>query len=162
MGVPILVAIIAFSGTVVGGTIVTAGNYFLARMREQTEAARTAETQSRELKMACRLIASELQQNYLMVEYFGLKEKRWWRPDEELSTEAWKQYQHLLAPRLSFDAWADVENAVINVNHANVMHAAPRPPNNPDNIFLPETVTALTILVESMRKGRDGLKPYLF
>jgi hypothetical protein len=156
MNVPILVAIIAFVGTIVGGTIVTAGNYFLARMREQTEAARAAEIQAGELKMAARLIASELQQDYLTVEYY-VKERRWWRPDEELSTEAWKGYKHLLAPHLPYDAWDNVAHAVINANQANALFSLSRP----DNIFLEGTVTTLTLLAQNMRKGHVGLMPYV-
>jgi hypothetical protein len=38
MDVPIFGAILAFLGTVIGGIIVTGGNYFLARMHEQPDA----------------------------------------------------------------------------------------------------------------------------
>jgi hypothetical protein len=126
------------------------------RMREQTETARAAEIQAGELKMAARLIASELQQNYLTVEYY-VKESRWWRPDEELSTEAWKEYKHLLAPHLPYDDWDNVAHAVINANQANGMFSRSRP----DNIFPEGTVTTLTRLAQNMRKGYSGLTPYL-
>jgi hypothetical protein len=153
MDVHILVAIIgaaaALTGTVVGGSLVTAGNYLLARRREWLE-----------FKTACRLIASELQQNYLTLEYY-LDKKRWWRPDEELSTKAWKEYKHLLAPHLPYDDWDNVASAVINANQANVMSSFPRPPNNPNDFSLQETVPALTLFAQNMRKGRVGLMPYL-
>ena len=160
MNVTILGAILAFLGTIIGGTIVTGGNYFLARMRERTEAARAAEIQAGELKMAARLIASELQQNFLTLE-FAANKKSWWRSHEELSTEAWKQYKHLLAPKLTYDTWSDLVLATTEVNAAIALCAAPRPPGHPDDIFLEETVTAVTLLVEHMKKGRVGLMPYL-
>ena len=53
MDVPILVAIISVSGTllgtVVGGSVVTCGNFLLARRRENLE-----------FRTACRLVATEL------------------------------------------------------------------------------------------------------
>lgn len=92
---------------------------------------------------------------------FALQEKRWWRPDEELSTEAWKQYKHLLAPHLSYDAWTDLWPAALNLTNANVLAAAPRPSDKPDEIFLKETETALTRLLDSFERGRTALIPYL-
>jgi hypothetical protein len=160
MNVTILGAILAFLGTIIGGTIVTGGNYFLARMRDRTEAARAAEIQAGELKMAARLIASELQQNFLTLE-FALNKKIWWRSHEELSTEAWKQYKHLLAPKLTYDTWDDLVLATQGVNGAIALCAAPRAPGHPEDMFLRETFTALTLLVEHMKKGRVGLMPYL-
>jgi hypothetical protein len=54
MELPVLVAIISVSGTllgtVIGGSIVTGGNYLLARRSENLE-----------FRTACRLIAAELQ-----------------------------------------------------------------------------------------------------
>ena len=83
-----------------------------------------------EFGTAFRLIASELQQNYLTLEYY-LEQKRWWRPDEELSTEAWKEYKHLLAPHLPYDDWDNVALAVINANEANAMSSFLDPPTIP-------------------------------
>jgi hypothetical protein len=160
MNVTILGAILAFLGTIIGGTIVTGGNYFLTRMRERTEAARAAEIQAGELKMAARLIASELQQNFLTVE-FALKQERWWHPHEELSTETWKQYKHLLASKLAHDTWSDLVFATTQVNQAIALCAALRPPNQPDAMYFKENIPAITILVESMKKGYVGLTPYL-
>ena len=153
MDVPILVAVISVSGTqlgtVVGGGIVTWGNYFLARRRERLE-----------FTTACRLISVELQTNHLTVE-FALGQKRWWRSDEELRTEAWKQFQNVVTPHLPYDAWQDLLLAVRAGNHVNLLAGAPRPPDKPDEIFLEETVSALTLLLKDIETGRVGLRPYL-
>jgi hypothetical protein len=153
MDVPILVAIISVSGTllgtVVGGSIVTWGNYYLARRRERLE-----------FRTASRLISAELQANHYTVEY-ALGRKLWWRSDEELRTEAWKQFQNVLAPHLPYDDWQDLILAVRAVNHVNRLACAPRPANKPDEIFLEETVSALTLLLKDIETGRVGLRPYL-
>lgn len=153
MDVPVLVAIISVSGTllgtVVGGSIVTWGNYFLARRRERLE-----------FRTACRLISVELQTNHHTVE-FALGQKRWWRSDEELRTEAWKQFQNVVAPHLPYDAWQDLLLAVRAGNHVNLLAGAPRPPDKPEEIFLEETVSALTLLLKDIETGRVGLRPYL-
>ena len=93
-------------GTITGGVIVSYGNVYLAQRREQLE-----------FRTACRLIATELQvaQNTLKL---ALKNKHWWRPDEELTTEAWKQYKNVLAPHLSYGAWSDLWLAIRNINQA--------------------------------------------
>jgi hypothetical protein len=153
MEVPILVAIISVSGTllgtVVGGSMVTWGNYFLARRRERLE-----------FRTACRLISAELQANGHTAG-FALGQKRWWRSDEELGAEAWKQFQNVLAPHLPYDAWQDLLLAVRAVNHVNRLAGAPRPPDKPDEIFLEETVTALTLFLKDIETGHVSLRPYL-
>src|SRR5271166_340058 len=146
MDVPILVAIISVSGTlletVVGGSIVTWGNYFLARRRERLE-----------FTTACRLISADLQANHHTVE-FALRQKCWWRSDEELRTEASKQFQNVLAPHLTYDAWQDLLLAVRAVNNVNLLAGAPRPSGKPDEIVLEETVSALTLLLKQVETGR--------
>ena len=153
MDVPVLVAIISVSGTllgtVVGGSIVTWGNYLLARRRERLE-----------FTTACRLILAELQVNHHTVEY-ALVQKRWWRPDEELRIEAWKQFQNVLAPHLPYDAWLDLILAVRAVNHGNLLAGAPRPSDKPDEIFLEPVTAALTLLLKDIEIGRVALRPYL-
>jgi hypothetical protein len=152
MEVPILVAIISVSGTllgtVVGGSIVTGGNYLLARRREKLE-----------FKTACRLIAAELQDAQHTVK-FALDKKCWWRPHDELTTDAWKQYKHLLAPQLSYDAWSDVRIAALNLKYANALAAAPRPSSQREDFLLKEMETALADLLKSFETGRVALMPH--
>ena len=166
MDVPILVAIISVSGTllgtVVGGSIVTWGNYFLARRRKRLE-----------FTTACRLISAGLQANYHTVE-FALGQKHWWRSDEvgvkrpalldllpdELGTEAWQQFQNILTPHLPYDAWQDLLLAVRAVNHVNRIAGAPRPPDRPYEMS-EETVTALTSFMKDIDRGRNSLRRYL-
>jgi hypothetical protein len=153
MQLPILVAIIsvtgALLGTITGGVIVTYGNVYLAQRREQLE-----------FRTACRLIATELQIAQHIVN-LALDNHRWWRPDEELTTEAWKQYKHVLAPQLSYEAWSDVWLAVRGVNHANLLAAAPRPQGSTAEILLPETENALRLLLKGLETGRVALMPHL-
>ena len=153
MDLPILVAIISVGGTllgtVTGGVIVSYGNLYLARRREQLE-----------FRTACRLITAELQVAHHTVK-FALDTKRWWRPDEELLMDAWKQYKNVLAPHLSYDVWSDVWLAAGNLNKANLLAAAPRPSDRTEESFLKATETALTILMTSFERGRIGLMPHL-
>jgi len=153
MDVPILLANISVTGTllgaVTGGIGIFYGNLYLARRREELE-----------FRTACRLVAAELQDNYLVVQY-GLEKRLWWRSDEELKTEEWKQYKSVLAPCLTYDALVDLKFAVRSVNNASLIAAAPRPLDKPDEIFLEPTVQALTLLLKDVKKGRDSLKPYL-
>jgi hypothetical protein len=153
MELPILVAIISVSGTllgtIVGGSIVTGGNYVLARRREKLE-----------FRTACRLIATEFQIAQHTVR-FSLDNHRWWRPDEELATKAWEKYKHLLAPYLSYDAWSNVWLAADSLDDANLLAAAPRPQGSAADVLLPETENALTILMTRFEMGRVGLAPHL-
>jgi hypothetical protein len=89
--------------SVVGGCGVLYGNLYLARRRERLE-----------FRAACRLVAAELQDNSLIVE-FALKKRLWWRSDEELTTEEWKQYKSVLAAGLPYDALGDLKFAVRGV-----------------------------------------------
>jgi hypothetical protein len=92
---------------------------------------------------------------------YALDNKRWWRPDHDLTTEAWKEHKHLLAPHLSYDAWTDVRLAALDLNEGNFLAAAPRPQDRTQEIFLQETETALFNLLESYERGRIALMPYL-
>jgi hypothetical protein len=112
-----------------------------------------------EFRTACRLIAAELQDGSLVVD-FALREKRWWRPTE-LTTDECKQYKSILALHLSYEALADVWLAMKAVNDASLLAAAPRPSDKPDEISLEPTMHALTLLVKNMKKGRVSLMPYL-
>jgi hypothetical protein len=153
MELPILVAIISVGGsllgTIVGGSIVTGGNYLLARRREKVE-----------LKTACRLISTELQDANLTLK-FALESKRWWHSHETISTEAWKQYKNILAPSLSYDDWVNVWMAEGYINHANALAAAPRPSGVMEDILLDPTITALTSIMKSIEAGRVRLIPWL-
>jgi hypothetical protein len=153
MELPTLVAVVSVSGsllgTIVGGSIVTGGNYLLVRRREKLE-----------FKTACRLISAELQDAYHTVK-FALEKKRWWHPAEELTTEAWKQYKNVLAPSLTYDAWSDVRLAAQDVKYANLLSSAPRPQDKTEEIFLEEMERALTRLMESIERGRVALMPHL-
>jgi hypothetical protein len=67
-------------GTVVGGTIVTVGNIYLARSHEKLE-----------FRTAARLISTELLVAQNTVK-FAIDHHHWWRPDEKLKTEDWEKY----------------------------------------------------------------------
>jgi hypothetical protein len=153
MELPILVAVITvigtLAGTMTGAAIVSYGNVYLARRREKLE-----------FKMACRLIATEFHVAQLTLKQ-ALEANRWWRNDEELTTEAWKQYKHVLAPYVPYEIWDDLWLAARQINHVNLLAAATRPAGKTEDIYLPETVTALTLLKESIERGRISLMPYL-
>jgi hypothetical protein len=152
MELPILVAIISVSGsllgTVMGGVIVIYGNITLAKKKEKLE-----------FRTACRLIATELQIAELTLG-LALKNHCWWRSDEKLATDAWEQYRHILAPQISYDAWSDVWLAVRGVNDARALAAAPRPQGSKADVLLPETENALNILVKGFERARIALMPH--
>jgi hypothetical protein len=113
-----------------------------------------------EFTTACRLIAAELQDAQHTVK-FALDKKHWWRPDDEPKAEAWTQYNHLLAPHLSYEAWSDVRLAVHDLNKTNVLATGPRPADKTEEIFLEETVNALNLLTKGIQKGYAALTPHL-
>jgi hypothetical protein len=151
MQLPVLVAIISvvgtLLGTITGGVIVSYGNIYLVQRREQLE-----------FKMASRLIFRELEIAQSVVKV-ALDNHRWWRPDEELTTDAWKQYKHLLAPQLSYRAWCDVWLGVRDLNDANLLAAAPR--GSAAEVLLPATENTLRILSKGIEIGRVALLPHL-
>jgi hypothetical protein len=153
MELPILVAVISVSGslagTITGGVIVSYGNWYLARRKEKLE-----------FKTACRLISTELQSARRTVT-FALDKHIWWRPDEELSTKAWEEYKHLLAPHLSYDAWSDICLAADSLDDTNLLAAAPRPQGSTADALLIATENALRLLLTRFEEGRAALMPHL-
>lgn len=150
MEIPILVAIISVTGTllgtVVGGAIASFGSFYLTRRQERLV-----------FRTACRLVAVELQDNSFIVE-FALKNKLWWRSDEELTTEAWKQYQNVLAPHLPYEALVDLGVAVNAVKNVKLLAAQPRPLDQPSEIFFGANCAGAYSPLESHEKGR--CRPY--
>jgi hypothetical protein len=153
MELPVLVAIISvfgtLLGTITGGVIVVYGNTMLAMRKERLE-----------LRTACLLIASELHAAQHTMQ-FALDNHHWWRPDDEVKTEAWEKYKHILASHLSYDVWSNVWLAARNLDKANVLAAAARPQGNAANVLLPDTEHALGILLTSFQTGRAALVPHL-
>lgn len=153
MELPLLVAIISVTGTllgtITGGVIVSYGNFFLTRRKEQLE-----------FRTACRLVSAELQDAHHTVK-FALDNEKWWRPGDEIATDAWKEYRKVLAPYLSYDAWSDVRLAGLNLSKVNALAAAPRPQGRTEEIFLQQTKTALTTLLTSFETGRAALMLHL-
>jgi hypothetical protein len=153
MQLPVLVAIISvigsLFGTITGGAIVVWGNRTLAVRKERLE-----------LRTACLLIATELHAAQLTVQ-FALDNHQWWRPDDDIKSEAWEKYKHVLASHLSYGVWSDVWLAACNLDKVNVLAAAPRPQGNAANLLLPETEHALGIILTSFQNGRAVLVPHL-
>jgi hypothetical protein len=144
-----ITAIATLAGTITGAAIVSFGNIYVARRREKME-----------FRMACRLIESEFHTGQLTLK-FALDKKLWWRPDEELTVEAWKTHKHVLAPQISDEAWTDLWMASRGIGHANLLAAAPRPVGEKKDTLLPETVDALTLLMRDIERGRIALMPHL-
>jgi hypothetical protein len=145
----VIAVIGTLAGTITGAAIVSFGNIYLAKRRERLE-----------FRTACRLVATEFHVAQLTVKQ-ALEAKHWWRPDEELTTEAWKQYKHVLAPYVPYEAWDDLWLAAKEINHANLLAAAPRQTGKEQEIYLPETARALTVLLQGIERGRMALMPYL-
>jgi hypothetical protein len=144
-----ITAIATLAGTITGAAIVSFGNIYVARRREKVE-----------FRMACRLIESEFHVAQLTLNY-ALDNKTWWRPDEELTMEAWKTHKHVLAPQISEDAWTDLWMAARGIGQANLLAAAPRPAGREQEIYLAETVDALTLLMRDIKRARIALMPHL-
>jgi hypothetical protein len=157
MEVPILVGIMSLAGTIIGGSIVTGGNYYLARMRQQAEDNKEAITRAGELRKACRLIDSELVVVTSEVEVC-LRDKRWWPFDEKFTSEAWQQYKSVLAG-LPYPAWGAALLAANAVHDLRRLAAAPRPTEEPE-VVGEATVKTIIVLQDRIEAGRRALLPY--
>jgi hypothetical protein len=156
MDVPIEVAIISvggsLAGTITGGAIVTWGNYYLARWRQQAEDNKEARIRADELRKACRLIEDEL--SFVWVEVGD--GKRWWY--RELATESWEQCKDVLAD-LPFSAWTAAAEAVRAVQTLRTLAALPRPTEAPEAV--PEPILkAILGNRDAVDVGRRALRPY--
>ena len=69
--------------------------------------------------------------------------------------------KHVLAPHLSEQAWTDLWMAAREAGDANLLAAAPRPVGEKKDILLPETMHALTLIMNSIERGRIALMPHL-
>jgi hypothetical protein len=155
MQVPILVGIMSLAGTIIGGSIVTVGNYCLAQMRQQAEDNKEAITRAGELRKACRLIETELTFVWVTVGTC-LEDNRWWH--EELTTESWQQCKGVLAD-LPFPVWSEAALAVSAVQGLQRLAAAPRPTEHPE--VVPEPfMRAILVHRDSIDVGRRALQPY--
>jgi hypothetical protein len=118
MDVPILTAIIGVSGTlmgaIVGGCLTTFTNFLVQKRREQAE-----------LRIGCRLIASELSEYEALI-YASLERKRWWPSLDEPETQAWEKHEHVLASYLPYEAWRDVRRALQDARSGNILAASAR------------------------------------
>jgi hypothetical protein len=152
MDVPILTAVISVSGalvgTIVGGCLTMYSNFFLNKRREQAE-----------FRIACRLTASELEENEGLVRSC-VEAKIWWLLESEPGTKAWEQHQHVLASYLSYEAWTDVWAAIRGAHFAhNLAVAADKVKVR--TIGDERHVSALTSYAAQLQKGRVSLEPYL-
>jgi hypothetical protein len=152
MDVPVLTAVIGVVGTlmgaIVGGFLTPFTNFLLQKRREQAE-----------LRIGCRLIDSELQESEHVISIM-LEFKRWWPSEVEPGIKAWEEHRHVLASYLSFQAWADVQRAILAVHNANQRsahaHAAKQ------ETMRDEDARWVAGCVEYIQKGRTGLLPYLW
>jgi hypothetical protein len=60
-----------------------------------------------------------------------------------------------------YEAWDDLWLTAREINHVNLLAAAPRPTGREQEFYLPETVHALTVLLQGIKRGRIALMPYL-
>jgi hypothetical protein len=110
MDVPVLTAVIGVSGTllgtIVGGCLTTFTNLLLQKRRERVE-----------LRVGCRLLASELQESEHVISVM-LEFRGWWSSEIQ-PVKAWDDYRHVLASYLPYETWATVQRAVVYVRSAN-------------------------------------------
>src|SRR4051812_32691639 len=87
MTTPILVAVVALLGTIIGAVIGAATNYFIATRRESADRERENRNHAIELRRAARLIDIELRQAEIAAEICR-DAQEWWSLDApELSTQ---------------------------------------------------------------------------
>ncbi len=159
MELPILVAIISvggsLAGAIIGGAIVTLGNYCLAQRQQQADDNKEARIRADERRKACRLVEDELSCVWAEV-VLCLKDKRWWY--EEFTTESWEQSKGVIAD-LPFDAWSAATLAVSAVHKLRYLAALPRPTQNPEVVPEPALKAILTNR-NAIDAGRLALQPY--
>jgi hypothetical protein len=115
--VTITPAIVGFVGVVVGASITTATNYFLAVRKEKAEEALAARKEAaeaakdkviraNELKTAARLVWSE----FVIVQVAANKlvERQPW-VKHQFSLDAWNRHKEVLARELPRDVWIELE-----------------------------------------------------
>jgi hypothetical protein len=151
MDVPILVAIISVTGTllgtIVGGTLTTFGNFLLSRRRERLE-----------FKTACRLVAGELDLSATLLSG-PIATHYTWAPDNDLSLKAWEKYESVIASTIGFDAWTLVQDAVGAVHKVNFIMSRHRGKNE-TGIIGDDAVDLLGRWQGEMEQGSSALRPY--
>jgi hypothetical protein len=117
MDVPILVATISVTGTllgaVLGSTIATFSNFAVSRRRERLD-----------FRTGCRLVQSELSANEALLKAH-LETKTWWGDRFELGTSEWIQYKSVLATHLPTDDWHKIRLAALAVSIIDGMASTP-------------------------------------
>jgi hypothetical protein len=105
-------AIFGLLGVIVGGTITAGTNYFFARRHEKAE-----------LKKASRLVDADLLMGQTAAN-FCVEKRQWWDVDIPIATEAWQKWKGVLAAELTYDAWLDVQKAVLAVDNLRTTRGA--------------------------------------
>ena len=152
MDLPVLTAVISVSGTllgtIVGGCLTMYTTFFLNKRRERVE-----------FRMACRLIAGELQRSEHVFSVMA-ELKRWWPSEVEPGMKAWEEHRHVLASYLSYETWTAVQQAIMTAHLANrrSAHAHATKQETMDD----EDTQWMAECVESIQKAQTGLLPYLW
>jgi hypothetical protein len=150
MDVPVLTAVIGVSGTllgtIVGGCLTTFTNILLQKRREQAE-----------FRVGCRLIAGELEdcETHISVVLDG---KLWRQPEIAPQTKAWEAHQHVLASYLPYEAWRDVQTAMMALRFTCQLAANSRAVKK---YTMTDEAQDLADYAEDLKKGQAVLLPYL-
>jgi hypothetical protein len=151
MDVPVLTAVIgvggALIGTIVGGCLTMFSNFFLNKRRERAE-----------FRMACRLIALELEEKDAFLRTMADK-KRWWQFDLPMTVGAWEDHRHILASYLSDEEWRDVRTAIRATRLFDIIAATAR--QEKTEVLTDDHVQTLVGFAEDMAKAQRSLQPYL-
>ena len=152
MDVPILAAIIggaaSLGGAIVGGSLVTVGNYLLSRRRERLE-----------FKTASRLVSEELRRSRAILRTARMIRYRAFNPERTLTTEAWMQSKSILAQYLPYEAWSAVQDAITSVGACRTI-IIERPSDDTGEEVPTSAVPILEETIRAIDNACEALVPY--
>jgi hypothetical protein len=115
---PSEVALFGLIGAVVGGCITAGSNLLIERLRRRHEKDREAETDSRELRQAVRLVLSEFEEIDYAIRQV-VRSGIWGPVEKQLPAFAWADHKSILAAHLDPDVWLSVISAYREENELN-------------------------------------------
>jgi hypothetical protein len=152
MDVPVLAAIIggaaSLGGALVGGSVVTVGNYFLVRRRERLE-----------FKTASRLVSEELRRAQSTLATVRIIKYRVFSPERTLPTEAWVQFRGILAQYLLYDDWRVVEDAIVSLGACRTI-ILEQPPDATNDELPESSVPLIQRAIDDIGEAYGALLPY--
>ena len=147
--------IFGFLGVVVGALITAGSNYVLVTRQENATAEKERQLDEIEIRRAARLIDADLALGEA-VAAVCIENGISFPTDRPLSTDAWRQYRHIMAVRLSTRDWMIVlrgVKAIDDISTASALATKPGATVNPKVAF----TNAIVSILNDLKEGRSAL-----